>query len=320
MRGTRLSELAKDRLFLLALILPALAMLLFTIGIPIVKSITMSFFKVSLLSMKSQPWNNFANYKEILQDGEFFTALRVTLTYVFCIVSVQFVLGMALALILNSSIRFKKFFRTIILIPWIVPTIVSALLWMWLFQPQYGLINYVLQLLHIIDKPQEWLTNMDLALPAVIVTALWRQLPFMSTMLLAGMQGISEDMYEAARIDGANRWQILTNITLPLLKNNIKTITLISIIENFKMFPLFWIMTGGGPLDKTTTLAIYSYKAAFVQMNLGKGAAIGALWLIIMVLISSLYNKLFALGEDTPASRKEKRHAKISSVKQKQAT
>ncbi|MGO4497306.1 carbohydrate ABC transporter permease [Paenibacillus sp. 2RAB27] len=320
MRGTRFSELAKDRLFLFALILPALAMLLFTIGIPIIKSITMSFFKVSLLSMKSQPWNNFANYKEILQDGEFFTALRVTLTYVFCIVSVQFVLGMALALILNSSIRFKKFFRTLILIPWIVPTIVSALLWMWLFQPQYGLINYVLQQLHIIDKPQVWLTNMDLALPAVIVTALWRQLPFMSTMLLAGMQGISEDMYEAARIDGANRRQILINITLPLLKNNIKTITLISIIENFKMFPLFWIMTGGGPLDKTTTLAIYSYKAAFVQMNLGKGAAIGALWLIIMVLIYSLYNKLFALGEDTPASRKEKKHAKIGSVKQKQAT
>ncbi|RTE04267.1 carbohydrate ABC transporter permease [Paenibacillus whitsoniae] len=319
MKGKRISELAKDRAFLLVLIVPAIAMLLFTIGIPIVKSIYMSFFKVSLLSMKNQPWNDFANYKEILQDGEFFSALRVTLTYVVCIVSVQFVLGMSLALILNSSIRFKKFFRTLILIPWIVPTIVSALLWMWLFQPQYGLINYVLQQLHIIGKPQEWLTNMDLALPAVIVTALWRQLPFMSTMLLAGMQGISEDMYEAARIDGANRRQILLNITLPLLKNNIKTITLISIIENFKMFPLFWIMTGGGPLNKTTTLAIYSYKAAFVQMNLGKGAAIGALWLIIMVIISGLYNKLFALGEDAPASGKGKKHAKIRAVKQKQA-
>jgi multiple sugar transport system permease protein len=319
MRGKRLSELVKDRMFLLVLILPALAMLLFTIGIPIVKSIYMSFFKVSLLSMKSQPWNSFANYKDILQDGEFFSALRVTLTYVFCIVTVQFVLGLFLALILNSTIRFKKFFRTIILIPWIVPTIVSALLWMWLFQPQYGLINYVLQQFHVIDKPQEWLTNMDLALPAVIVTALWRQLPFMSTMLLAGMQGISEDLYEAARIDGANRTQILLNITLPLLKNNIKTITLISIIENFKMFPLFWIMTGGGPLDKTTTLAIYSYKAAFVQMNLGKGAAIGALWLIIMIIISSLYNKLFALGEDAPAARKGKIYAKSSTVKQKQA-
>jgi multiple sugar transport system permease protein len=319
MRGKRLSELVKDRMFLLVLILPALAMLLFTIGIPIVKSIYMSFFKVSLLSMKSQPWNSFANYKDILQDGEFFSALRVTLTYVFCIVTVQFVLGLFLALILNSTIRFKKFFRTIILIPWIVPTIVSALLWMWLFQPQYGLINYVLQQFHVIDKPQEWLTNMDLALPAVIVTALWRQLPFMSTMLLAGMQGISEDLYEAARIDGANRTQILLNITLPLLKNNIKTITLISIIENFKMFPLFWIMTGGGPLDKTTTLAIYSYKAAFVQMNLGKGAAIGALWLIIMIIISSLYNKLFALGEDAPAARKGKNYAKSSTVKQKQA-
>ncbi|MDD9266296.1 carbohydrate ABC transporter permease [Paenibacillus sp. GCM10023248] len=318
MRVKGISELAKDRLFLLVLIVPALAMLLFTIGIPIVKSIYMSFFKVTLLSMKNQPWNDFANYAEIFKDGEFFEALRVTLTYVVCIVSVQFVLGMCLALLLNANIRFKKLFRTLILIPWIVPTIVSALLWMWLFQPQYGLINYVLQQLHLISKPQDWLTNLDLALPAVIVTALWRQLPFMSTMLLAGMQGISEDMYEAARIDGANRRQLLLYITLPMLKNNIKTITLISIIENFKMFPLFWIMTGGGPLNTTTTLAIYSYKAAFVQLNLGKGAAIGAVWLIIMLLISMLYNKLFSLGEE-PAAGRRNSYAKSKPVKQKHA-
>ncbi|SDS57720.1 multiple sugar transport system permease protein [Paenibacillaceae bacterium GAS479] len=312
------SEMAKDRLFLLLLIVPAFAMLLFTIGIPIVKSIYMSFFDVTLLRMKSQPWNDFANYAGIFKDGEFFSALRVTLTYVFCIVSIQFVLGLFLALLLNSNIRFKKLFRTLILIPWIVPTIVSALLWMWLFQPQYGLVNYVLQELHLINGPKDWLTNLDLALPAVIVTALWRQLPFMSTMLLAGMQGIPEDMYEAARIDGANRTQTLLHITLPMLKNNIKTVTLISIIENFKMFPLFWIMTGGGPLDKTTTLAIYSYKAAFVQLDLGKGAAIGALWLIIMILISSLYNKLFSIGEEDESGR-GKRRVKSKSVKQKVA-
>ncbi|MDF2958817.1 MAG: sugar transporter permease [Paenibacillus sp.] len=297
------TELQKDRIFLLVLLLPALIMLAFTIGVPIIKSIYMSFFKVTLLSMKSQTWNQFANYAEILQDGEFFSAVKVTFTYVICIVSVQFILGLSLALLLNSSIRFKKLFRTLILIPWIVPTIVSALLWMWLFQPQYGLVNYVLQKLHLISGPNDWLTNIDLALPAIIVTALWRQLPFMSTMLLAGMQGISEDMYEAAKIDGANRMQILLFITLPLLKNNIKTVTLISIIENFKMFPLFWIMTAGGPLNATTTLAIYSYKAAFVQLNLGKGAAIGTLWLIIMILISMLYNKLFSLGEGETGRR-----------------
>lgn len=299
------NEAWKDRVFVTALLLPALFILTFTIGIPIVKSIYMSFFDVSLLKMKHQPWNNLANYKEILSDGEFYSAVRVTLTYVACIVGIQFVLGLTLALVLNSSIRFKKLFRTLILIPWIVPTIVASLLWMWLLQPQYGLVNYVLLQLNIIDKPYAWLSDLKLALGAVIITALWRQLPFMSTMLLAGMQGISEDLYEAAQIDGANRRQLLFHITLPLLKNNIKTVSLISIIENFKMFPLFWIMTGGGPLNSTTTLAIHSYKTAFVQLDLGKGAAIGSLWLILMIFISIVYNKLFSLGEDQPERRRK---------------
>jgi multiple sugar transport system permease protein len=304
MKTFKWTEALKDRLFVTALLLPALLMLLFTIGVPIVKSISMGFFKVSLLSMKSQPWNSFANYRAIFANGEFLSAVRVTLTYVLCVVSIQFVLGMVLALVLNSNIRFKKLFRTLILIPWVVPTIVAALLWMWLLQPQYGVVNFILQQLHIIDKPLAWLSDIKLAMGAIIATALWRQLPFMSTMLLAGMQGISEDLYEAAKIDGAGRRQMLFHITLPLLKNNIKTVTLISMIENFKMFPLFWIMTGGGPLDTTTTLAIYSYKTAFVQMDLGKGAAIGSLWLIIMILISIGYNKLFSLGEDKPVRRK----------------
>ncbi|UJF35730.1 carbohydrate ABC transporter permease [Paenibacillus hexagrammi] len=200
---------------------------------------------------------------------------------------------------MNSPIRFRKLTRTLILIPWTVPTIVASLLWMWLFQPQYGVINYMLQKLGFIDTPYQWLADLKLALPAVMTAALWRQLPFMTTMLLAGMQGISEDMYEAAKIDGANRRQTFLYITLPMLKNTIKTVTLISIIENFKMFPLFWVMTGGGPLNATTTIAILSYKTAFIQLDLGKGAAIGAIWLIILVLISWGYNKLFAIGEDS---------------------
>jgi multiple sugar transport system permease protein len=106
-------------------------------------------------------------------------------------------------------------------------------------------------------------------------------------------------MYEAAKIDGASSRQIFTSITLPLLKNTIKTVTLISIIENFKMFPLFWIMTGGGPLNATTTLAILSYKTAFIQLDLGKGAAIGAVWLVMLLIFSWGYSKLFSLGEES---------------------
>jgi len=290
-------ERGKDLLFLAAMIAPALTVLTLTIGIPIVKSLYLSFFEVTLLNMSRSAWNDFENYRGVFEDGEFFRAVKVTFTYVFSIVSVQFALGLGLALLLNRKSRMQRALRTVILIPWVIPTMVGALLWMWLFQPQYGIINYVLMALRLTDEPLQWLSDVHLALPAVIVAALWKQLPFMATMLLAGMQGISEELYEAARMDGASRLQQFAYVTLPMLKNTIKTVTLIACIENFKMFPLFWVMTGGGPLDATTTLAVFSYEKAFVELDLGGGAAIGALWLVLMLLFAWGYNRLFAIGE-----------------------
>lgn len=293
----RLSEKSKDFLFLLLIISPAFLMLAFTIGIPIIKSLYMSFFDVSLLRMNSYEWNSFQNYFRLFTEEDFGHAIIVTFRYVFTVVLLQFVLGIAFAVLLNGKIRFRRTIRTVILVPWVIPTIVGALLWMWLFQPQYGVINYLLQAVHIIDQPIQWLSDIKLALWAVIIAALWKQLPFMVTMLLAGLQGIPGDMYEAAMIDGANKRQQFWYITLPMLKNTIKTVTLIACIENFKMFPLFWVMTSGGPVDATTTLAIFSYKTAFIDLDLGQGAAIGAIWLIIMILFSWIYNRLFAIGE-----------------------
>ncbi|WP_189020499.1 carbohydrate ABC transporter permease [Paenibacillus marchantiophytorum] len=300
-RKTWFSSRAKDRWFLFFLLAPPMALLFLTLGIPILKSIYISFFDVTLLHMNDYRWNNFANYLHLWTEQDFIQALRTTLIYVIGIVILQFVLGILLASILNHVVRMRKLLRTVILIPWTIPTIVVALLWMWLFQPQYGILNYILVSWGIIDKPYEWLSSLHLALPAVMVAALWRQLPFMSTMLLAGMQGISAEIYEASRIDGANRQQTFWYITLPQLKNTIRTVTLIAMIENFKMFPLFWIMTGGGPLNATTTLAILSYKTAFIKLNLGEGAAIGVLWLLLLLGISWGYNKLFSIGEETQA-------------------
>lgn len=292
-----LSERWKDRLFIFTVLAPGLIMLLFTIGIPIVRSLYLSVFNVTLLSIKNMTWGGLSNYTSVLTDRLFFSSIGITFMYVFFVVVIQFVLGIALATLLNRKMRMQKVIRTVILIPWIIPTIVGALLWMWLFQPQYGVLNYILLELGIISESKQWLSDYYLALPAVMVAALWRQLPFMSTMLLAGMQGISDELYEAADIDGANSRQKFFYITLPMLKNTIKTVTLIACIENFKMFPLFWIMTGGGPLDRTTTLAVLSYKTAFIELDLGKGAAIGALWLLIMLAFSWVYNRLFSLGD-----------------------
>lgn len=296
-RRFRLGEKTKDSIFLAVVICPALLLLLSTIGIPIVKSLYMSLFEMSLLNMKQSTWNAFGNFKALFAEDDFLHSVSVTFRYVVSVVGIQFVLGMALAVILNGKMRFRSALRTVVLIPWVVPTIIGALLWMWLFQPQYGVINYILKSLHLVSEPLQWLSDIRLALFAVMIAALWKQLPFMVTMLLAGMQGISADMYEAAMIDGANKRQQFFHITLPMLKSTIQTVTLISCIENFKMFPLFWIMTSGGPVDATTTLSILSYKTAFIELDLGKGAAIGALWLVIMLLFAWVYNKLFTLGE-----------------------
>lgn len=289
----RRKEKLKDAGFLLVLIAPAAILLSFAIFIPILRSMYYSFFDYSLLRMSSPTFNGLENFKAVFNDGEFFNSLKVTLTYVIGVVSIEFVLGMTLALLLNRDFKGRRFVRSIILIPWIVPTIVVALLWMWIFQADYGVLNYILVKLQILSENKKWVSEPDLALIAVMIAAMWRQLPFMATMLLAGMQGIPKDMIEAAKIDGASKVQMFFKIILPFMKKIINTVTLVAIIENFKMFPMFWIMTGGGPMNYTTTLAILSYRTSFVELNLGKGAAIGVLWLLILIGISTVYNKLF---------------------------
>ena len=286
-------EKLKDAGFLFILIAPAAALLCFAIFIPILKSMYYSLFDYTLLRMSSPEFNGFTNFKEVFLGSDFFESLKVTLSYVVSVVSIEFALGIALALLLNRSFKGRKFVRSIVLIPWIVPTIVVALLWMWIFQSDYGVLNYILVKLHILTENKKWVSEPDLALIAVMIAAMWRQLPFMATMLLAGMQGIPNDMIEAARIDGASKVQMFFKIILPFMKKIIQTVTLVAIIENFKMFPMFWIMTGGGPMNRTTTLAILSYRTSFVELNLGKGAAIGVLWLFILVTISTVYNRLF---------------------------
>lgn len=289
-----ISERIKDKIFLMTILSPALLLLCFSIFIPIIKSVYMSFFDLSLTNMTNPVFNGLKNYQEVLTEGAFLHAFKITVTYVMLIVSIQFVLGMLLSLLLNKEFRGRRVLRSIVLIPWIVPTIVVALLWMWIFQADYGLMNYVLMKIGILAEPTKWVADPNLALVAVIVAALWRQLPFMATMLLAGMQSIPQELVEAGTIDGANKWQLFRHITLPFLLNVIKTVTLVAIIENFKMFPLFWIMTAGGPMNKTTTLAVLSYQTSFIELDIGKGAAIGTLWLIILMIISAIYNKLLA--------------------------
>ena len=286
-----------DKQFSLMLLSPAVIITVIFILVPVVDSIYRSFFdyKVkNIISGKPGTWNNFANYVKLFTNGKLPTAMTNTLLFVFGVVIAQFILGMALALVLNTNIRFSRFIRSIMMIPWVVPTLISGLVWLWMFQPQYGLVKYFVGILSggkitdfaILNSPTT-------AMLGVSVAALWKQIPLATLLLLAGLANVPEDMLEAAKIDGANEAQRFFKITLPYMKSVIKVTVSMSIIENFKQFPLFWTMTGGGPNNSTTTMAILSYRDAFVSNNFGSGAAVTTVWMLMMIAVVFVYNRIF---------------------------
>lgn len=277
--------------FLICLLAPALLMLTITILIPVIVVVAMSFFNYNLLDMNNVYWNNFANYKAL--DKEFVETFGRTILYVLGTVSIQFVIGLITALILNNkSVRGSGFFRSLLFLPWTIPSLVVALVWMFLYQPQYGVINYIFGL-----EDFSILGNPKTAMIGVIIGAVWKQMPLMMVMLLSGLKTVPDNLLEAAEVDGAAGWQKFIHITIPCIMPVIKTVTLTSIISNFQMFVLFFNMTGGGPIRATTTLPLYTYETAFSGFNLGKGAAIGVCWLLFLVIFSTLYNKVLSSKE-----------------------
>ncbi|MEC0231915.1 carbohydrate ABC transporter permease [Paenibacillus alba] len=287
----RLTRQHKNFVFAAILLLPSIILLALTIISPLIKSVFMSFTDYSLLSSE-QNWNNLANYSELLQSSEFYHSLQITLVYVFITVLIDLLLGMGLALVLNRDIRFRAFFRSIIMIPWAIPTIVTALIFLWIYQTDYGVLNYSLLHLGVIDDNVNWLQSTRFALPSIIVVAIFRQTPLVAVMLLAGLQGIPGSLYEAARMDGASGWKLFTQITLPMLKPVISSVTLIMIVNNFQMFTLFFSLTNGGPAGSTTSLAILTYVTAFSRYEMGKASAIGVIWLVLLFVFSMIFTRI----------------------------
>ena len=301
-RGRGLTRTTKDKLFSLLLALPAVVMTVVFILVPVVDSIIKSFTKYqikNIISGKPGTWNNFGNYIKLFQNAKLPQAITNTFIFVIVVVLSAFILGMALSLILNGGVKGAKIIQGVMMTPWVIPTVISALIWMWLFQPQYGLIKYLASLvtggavsnLAVLNNPKT-------ALMGISVAALWKQVPLMTLLLLAGLQNVSEELLEAATVDGANRVQKFFHITLPSMKSVISIAVSMSIIENFKQFPLFWTMTGGGPDVATTTLAILSYREAFVSQDLGSGAAVTTVWMLLMIGVIFIYNKVLNTKAD----------------------
>ncbi len=286
-----------DRIFAGALLLPSVLITVIFILIPVVDSVIKSFldYRVrNIISGTPGEWNNFENYIRLFNNGRLGMSIVHTLTFVVGVVVAQFLIGMALALILNSNIKFTRFVRSIMMAPWVVPTIISGLIWMWLYQPQYGLLKYLIGIFTSGSVSDfAILNNPSTAMLGIAIAALWKQIPLTTLLLVSGLTNVSEDLLEAATIDGAGSVKKFFYITIPSIMSVIKITVSMAIIENFKQFPLFWTMTGGGPDNATTTLAILSYREAFVSNNLGAGAAVTTVWMLLMIVVIFVYNRIF---------------------------
>ncbi len=295
-----LTRKTRDGFFGILTMMPAALIVGLCLFVPVVRTVSFSFldYKLSRKASGAKPaFVGFANYMKTIDSGELANSLAVTVVFVFWVTLVLFVMGMALALILGRVGRGGKILRGMALLPWVTPTIISALLWSWIFQPQYGSLNYILKALGILKENAAWLADPKLALPSIMAAAVWKQLPFMFLMLLAGLQGIPKELHEAAIVDGATPVQDFFTVTLPSLRNVVRTTVLMTVIANFKQFPLFQIMTNGGPMNRTANLAILSYRHAFGNLDFGSGAAVATVWLALLVAFSLVYGRLFPEGE-----------------------
>jgi multiple sugar transport system permease protein len=231
------------------------------------------------------------NYSTILGDPAFHTAARNTAVFTGVSVVAHMVLGLGFAMLLNTSLlgrRTKTFFRTIFVMPWLLTVAIIAILWRLMLDPN-GVINYGLQQVGLMDTPIAWLSDLDLALPAVTFINIWAGYPFFMVSLLAGLQGIPSDLYEAAAVDGASWLRRFRHVTLPSLQPILISMALLDVIWTSQQFPLIWMTTGGGPLDRTEVLSTYTYKQAFSEYQFSMASASAVLMLVVAMVLAGFY-------------------------------
>ena len=284
----------REKLIGWLLIIPALLILALVFVYPIARAFWLSLFTENLGTQLQPVFSGLTNYSRMIGDGRFWQSMGNTAIFTIISVVLELILGLGIALVLNQSFRGRGIVRTIAIIPWALPTAVMGLAWAWIFNDQYGVVNDILQRLGIIDIGINWLGSPTLAMTALIIADVWKTIPFISIILLAGLQSISQDLYEAHAMDGANPWQSFSQVTLPLLMPQILIALLFRFAQAFGVFDLVQVMTGGGPAGATETVSIYIYSTVMRYLDFGYGAALVVvtfLLLIVAVAITSLFLK-----------------------------
>jgi multiple sugar transport system permease protein len=275
----------KDRYMWTVFILPGVLLLVLVLGWPAITSILYSFETEEVQDAAY----TLSNYRGLLKDPFFKTTFWNTTVFVFFSVGLHMILGLAVAMVLNTALPAKPLFRVITLLPWVVPDVVAGIIWKWMYDPIYGSLNDLLMKIGAISSPIEWLSNPKLAMISVIIVNLWRGFPFVMLILLAGLQAIPKHLYEAAAIDGAPKLQQFIHITLPGIRKMIVVALALDIVWEVRRFGLIQAMTQGGPGVLTEVLSTYTYKQYFQFFRFEYASSISVVMTIVLLLVSLPY-------------------------------
>lgn len=270
---------------------PALLFITLTMLYPVVSNLRMSLYDVNVSTFLSNtaPFAGLGNYIKVIGDPAFRHSLNLSLLFTAGSLIFQFVIGFALALFFNRSFPGNGLLRALLLLGWMLPTVVSGSIFRWMFDGSFGIFNFILRSLGLLQAPHFWLIDPSTALLGTIIANIWIGVPFNMILLLPGLQSISNTLYEAASIDGATSWQSFRHITLPLMRPVALSVLLLGIIYTFKVFDLVYVMTGGGPVDATTVLPIYVYNLSFSFFRFGDGSAAAVLLLLALSSVAVGY-------------------------------
>lgn len=286
------SKKQEERILPFLLLLPAFFLIITVIAYPIVRALWLSFYSFNPLKSSNFIYVGFENYLKIWRDPTFSIAFKNSIFWVIGIVFFQFFGGLIGALILKQNFKGRSFVRGLSLIPWVTPSILIAIMWIWMLDGNYGLINDILLKLGIIPRYIPWLAQSKTSLPSVMVADIWRGIPFFAVMLLAAMEAIPEELYEAGKIDGATPISLFFYITWPLIIPTVIITTMLRIIWTANFMDLILIMTDGGPGFSSLIIPLMSYHIAYKKLDFGYGATISIVQAMFLILVMAFYVRL----------------------------
>lgn len=281
---------SKKEIGQIQLLLPVILLVTVFSLFPLLRGIYLGFTDYRLGDPIS--FNGIENYIQLFNDEYFWNSFKIGMVWTVLVTGLQVVLGLGLALLLNNKIKFAAFYTILILIPWATPPIIRGILWRQMYEPNTGAVSIILSDLGIISEPINWLSDFQYVIPAVIVAGVWGEISKAAIFLLAGLQTISNDLYEASKIDGANAWDQIWHISLPLLRPVLAAIISLTFMWNFNTFGIVWVLTQGGPGGMTRLPMLAAYEEGFRYGYIGYAAAIGNVMVVILSLILFLYIRI----------------------------